>query len=211
MISRASMSAPNSTRPSTVSMKPQPARKGQTFPSSSLLFGQQGPQADMLSVQGQSAAERDCSPAARCKGVFLASSVASTGQPDAINVRMTLSDQRQQRSVRECFHPARTMRFALVMSHAQGAYLPGSLCCPTRCTVCLIRKKEQRASTGGVTFVRVKMGRWHAMRRFTISWRPQRAAMCRGLSSMDCSVTAATLAPNSTSRQIASTFAGPCT
>ena len=51
----------------------------------------------------------------------------------------------------------------------------------------------------GVTFVRDKMGRLHAKSRFTMSWRPQRAAMCKGLSSMDCSVTAATLAPSSTS------------
>ena len=58
--------------------------------------------------------------------------------------------------------------------------------------------------------MRDKMGILHAKRRLTMSWRPQRAAMCKGLSSMDCSVTAATLAPSSTSRQIASTFVGPC-
>lgn len=60
------------------------------------------------------------------------------------------------------------------------------------------------------TFVRDRMGTLHARRRFTISWRPQRAAMCKGLSSIDSSVTAATLAPSSTNRQIASTFVGPC-
>ena len=74
-----------------------------------------------------------------------------------------------------------------------------------------MQKREQSSSAWDVTFVRDKMGRLHAKRRFTMSWHPQRAAMCRGLSSMDCSVTAATLAPSSTSRQIASTFAGPCT
>ena len=59
------------------------------------------------------------------------------------------------------------------------------------------------------TFVRDSTGSLEANRRFTISRRPQRAAMCRGLSSMDCSVTAANFAPNSTSRHIASTFEGP--
>ena len=60
-----------------------------------------------------------------------------------------------------------------------------------------------------ITFVRDSTGSLEANRRFTMSRRPQRAAMCRGLSSMDCSVTAANFAPNSTSRHIASTFEGP--
>jgi hypothetical protein len=50
----------------------------------------------------------------------------------------------------------------------------------------------------------------HATKRLMMSVRPQRAAMCNGVSSGRCASRPATSAPSSTSTQMVSMLAGPC-